>query len=150
MMIRPFQSVPGLLSPLFDELVTTSHRMSGTRTVLPPTDLIESDDEIRIVIDLPGWSTDGIELSVERNLLTIRGEREESDTKEAEGRYLLSERRMSSFSRSFILPRGIDQEGIEARLLDGVLTIEIPKTETAKRREIAIQNGGPREIGPGE
>src|SRR5690606_15026177 len=82
---------------------------------------------------------------LENNILTISGEkrqdREESDEKH---RWHLSERRYGQFSRSFVLPRDVEQDNIEATFENGVLRVVIPKSERARRRKIEIRGGSDR------
>jgi HSP20 family protein len=79
-------------------------------------------------------------------VLTIAGEKKESweepQNSGEENRYHLSERRWGQFTRSFVLPREVQSDKIQASYRDGVLTVTIPKTETAKRRRIDVSQGG--------
>lgn len=88
-----------------------------------------------------------MELSLENNVLTISGEKHEEPEEGGDSEtFHLSERRWGRFSRSFVLPREVDQERINASFEDGVLTVSIPKSEKARRRKIEIGaeggNGG--------
>ena len=79
---------------------------------------------------------------MENNVLTISGEKTDERVQGEKGdTYHLSERRWGRFSRSFVLPREVDQERIEAEFRDGVLTVTIPKSEKARRRRIEIRPG---------
>ncbi len=95
---------------------------------------------------------DDIEISLENNLLTVSGERR-SEWREAEEERLswhLSERRYGQFSRSFVLPRDVDAERIQASFEDGVLLVSIPKSERSRRRRIEVHAGGrQQEVGEG-
>lgn len=106
----------------------------------PETDVIEVEDEIRVITEMPGLKREDIDIDLENNLLTIRGEKREDRAEgEANGTYHLAERRYGQFSRSFVLPRDVDPDRIAARFEDGVLKITIPKSERARRRRIQIQ-----------
>jgi HSP20 family protein len=85
-------------------------------------------------------------------VLTISGEKTEKREQGAGETYHLSERRWGRFSRSFVLPREVDQERIEASFENGVLTVTIPKSEKARRRKIAIHgtNEAPQDGGRDE
>jgi HSP20 family protein len=122
-------------------------RRSGSMLRAPDADVIETENEIRVTLDMPGMKSDDIELDLENNVLTIRGEKLEERSEEDEHHtWHLSERRYGQFSRSFILPRDVEQEQIKARFENGVLTVNIPKSEKAKRRRIEIGgDGGARE-----
>ena len=80
-----------------------------------------------------------VKVTIENNLLTIKGERKEERTEGEEGRYHCSERCYGSFQRSFSLPRTVDSSKVNAKHTDGVLTVTLPKAEEAKEREIEIQ-----------
>jgi HSP20 family protein len=109
----------------------------------PETDVIETEREIRVVTEMPGLKRENIEVDVENNVLTVRGEKREERTEGEQGRFHLAERRYGTFSRSFVLPRDVDADSIQARFDDGVLTVTIPKSEKARRRRIDVggQNG---------
>jgi HSP20 family protein len=82
-------------------------------------------------------------VDMENNVLTISGEKREEREQEGEkNTWHLSERRYGKFSRSFVLPRDLDSEKIQARFEDGVLQVSIPKSEKARRRKVEIQSGG--------
>jgi HSP20 family protein len=132
-----------LLRPFFEDMLTPFGRMGSSMRV-PDTDVVESQDGIRVVTELPGMKPDEVEVSLENNVLTISGEKQGEREKD-EDTYHLSERRWGRFSRSFVLPREVDQERIEAKFENGVLTVNVPKSEKARRRRIEIggsANGG--------
>lgn len=104
----------------------------------PETDVVETEREIRVQVEMPGLKRENIEVDVENNVLTIRGEKREERTEGKEGRYHLAERRWGTFARSFVLPRDVDAENIQAGFEDGVLTVSIPKSEKARRRKIDV------------
>ena len=111
----------------------------GSLMRAPDTDVIETEREIRVVTEMPGLKQENIEVDVENNVLTIRGEkREERLEGEQQGRFHLAERRYGTFTRSFVLPRDVDPEQIQADFQDGVLTVAIPKSERVRRRRIQV------------
>lgn len=148
MVITRFHPVTNLFSPVLgDSLLPTRRSMASTSPRLPEADVIETRDNIRVVVELPGMATEDIDLSLEKNLLTVRGEKRERYDAEDEGRtYHLSERRWGRLSRSFLLPREVEQDHIDAHFENGVLTIDIPKAEHARRRQIKIRNGHSKRI----
>lgn len=106
---------------------------------MPAVNVEERDAEIVLTAELPGMSEDHVELELENNILTIRGDKqEEREEGEAGGRYHLSERTYGSFQRSFTVPRTVNPENIDAHFEDGVLTIHLPKAPEAKSRRITI------------
>ncbi len=136
---------PTRYSDPFDQIFQSVFGPNGGRTNgssnlmrAPETDVVESEKEIRVISEMPGLTRDNIEIDVENNVLTIRGEKREQRTEGEQGRWHLAERRYGTFSRSFVLPRDVDAENIQASFQDGVLTVSVPKSEKARRRRIEI------------
>lgn len=128
------------------ELTGWGGRMSGMDSLRAPTaDVMETKDDIRVALELPGLRPEDIEVNLEDNILTISGEKREEREESQENRWHLSERRYGRFSRSFILPREVEQEKIQARFENGVLNVTIPKNERMKPRRIEIQSGNGRQ-----
>jgi HSP20 family protein len=127
-------------------------RMGGANGMMraPETDVVETEREIRVVTEMPGLKRENIEVDVENNVLTIRGEKREERTEGQEGRFHLAERRYGTFSRSFVLPRDVEADAIQASFQDGVLTVTIPKSERARRRRVEIGGTGEAERIPAE
>ena len=111
---------------------------SLTSDWLPPCDITEDDRSIRLRLELPGVKPEDIRLSIEDNLLSIRGEKRQvaEERNERVHRY---ERSYGAFERSFSLPSTVDPEKIQATYEHGVLTITVPKAERARPREISIK-----------
>lgn len=104
---------------------------------IPSMDLVETDGRFELAVELPGIKPEDVELTVEDNILTIRGEKKEEQKKE-EGKWHLWERSYGSFERSFTLPRGIDERQVKADFAEGVLKVMLPKSPEAKGRKIPI------------
>jgi HSP20 family protein len=104
-----------------------------------PTDVSEDTNGIQIAMELPGVDTDDVRLSLENNILTIRGEKRQQIDQKNE-RLHRFERTYGVFERTFVLPSTVDPEQIEARYENGVLFITIPKAERAKPREIRVKS----------
>ncbi|MBD0318770.1 MAG: Hsp20/alpha crystallin family protein [Gemmatimonadetes bacterium] len=119
-------------------LGTSGARDGGSLMRAPDTDVVETEREIRVVTEMPGLRRENIEVDVENNVLTIRGEKREERTEGEQGRFHLAERRYGTFARSFVLPRDVDADQIHADFQDGVLTISIPKSERVRRRRIQV------------
>jgi HSP20 family protein len=103
----------------------------------PRADLYETDEEFRVELDLPAFEAADVNLTVERGVLTIRGEREvEAESEESD--YHVRERYVGNFTRRFSLPRNIDAEHVEAKLENGVLSVLLPKAAEAKPRQIEV------------
>jgi HSP20 family protein len=106
---------------------------------LPPVDISEDKDKITLTAELPGFTEDQVQLNMEGNVLTIRGERKFEEEKSGDGRnYHRVERAYGEFVRSFTLPPNVDRENIHARFRNGLLEIDLPKREEAKPRQIRI------------
>lgn len=115
--------------------VPTSEKTTGNGWV-PAVDIAETGSAFVATVDLPGLNKDAIELSIENNVLTLKGERSfESDDETTVRR---RERAFGSFQRAFTLPTDVDSTKVEATFRDGVLTLTMPKSEAAKPRTIEI------------
>lgn len=105
----------------------------------PSLDVKETDGKIVVTAELPGLTADDIDVSISDDLLTIKGEKKTEEEKKKEEGVYVSERYFGSFQRSIRLPAGVDSEKVMADFKNGVMRIEMPKTETSKTRKIAIQ-----------
>jgi HSP20 family protein len=110
-----------------------------TSTWFAPTDVTEDENSLRITMELPGVDPNNVRLSIENNVLTIRGEKSQ-ETEESNERVHRSERTYGMFERTFVLPNSVDPDKIEARYENGVLFVNIPKAERAKPREIRVNS----------
>ncbi|MCU0609606.1 MAG: Hsp20/alpha crystallin family protein [Chitinispirillaceae bacterium] len=106
----------------------------------PKVDITESDKGYQITADLPGLKKEEIKVSVEENTLTISGEKKREVEKKTD-RYFHFERSFGSFSRSFTLPANVDSKNIEARYSNGVLELNLMKTEETKPKAIEVKVG---------
>jgi HSP20 family protein len=111
---------------------------SGSAGRAMPMDAYRRDDNVWVHIDLPGVAADSIDISVERNVLTVTAER--STAREEGDRFYLAERHRGTFRRQVNLGEGLDADGIEADYHDGVLTLRVPVSQQAKPRKIEIRN----------
>ena len=103
----------------------------------PSVDILENGREVIVTADLPGVSANNIELSLQNNILTVRGERHfEKETKEEN--YRCMERQYGSFSRSFALPVVVNEDTVTAEYKDGILKVVLPKREERKLRPIKV------------
>jgi HSP20 family protein len=104
----------------------------------PAVDVFEDKDAVKIVAELPGVKPDDVKLSLESNLLTIRGEKKQ-EAEERSERVHRYERSYGSFERAFALPSTVDGEKISAEYQNGILTVTVPKAERARPREIPVR-----------
>jgi len=110
---------------------------ASTTTWSPSVDIYETEGDIVVKAELPGIDRKDITLNLEKNVLTIRGERKfEKEAKD--DNYHRIERSYGAFSRSFSIPATVNEEKISADYKDGVLTISLPKKEQAKPKQIQI------------
>jgi HSP20 family protein len=134
--VRDLQrEVDDIFSRFFDR---SSDSGSTSAVWAPKTDLVETDDEFRLHLDVPGMTKEDITINLQNNTLTVSGERRSTRKNEGDD-YVRVERSFGNFHRTFTLPNSVDAEGIEAEYDNGVLTITVPKTEKAARRRIEIQ-----------
>ena len=109
-----------------------------SRGWLPAVDLIENDTAFLATVDLPGLSKDDVDISLEDNVLTLSGERTFKAENGDGTKFRRLERAYGSFRRAFTLPPGVDVTKVEASFDNGVLSVTLPKAETAKPRKINI------------
>lgn len=104
-------------------------------------DVAEDEGAYIVKAEMPGVKPEDVEVTLNNNVLTIKGEaKEETETKEAD--YHLRERRFGSFMRSLTMPANIKAEAIEAKNEHGVLTIRLPKAEEVKPKKITVKTNG--------
>jgi HSP20 family protein len=120
----------------FDALFNRFSGRAGSPATTMPMDAFRRGNDVWVFIDLPGVKADDLEISVERNVLTLAARR---DWQRQDGdRPYVNERPRGSFRRQITLGEGLDLEHLEADLHDGVLSIRIPVAEQAKPRKIAV------------
>ena len=140
---EPFRGVTSLqeqINRLFNEAFDRSTEEGSLTTWAPSVDIYETEHELVVKADLPDVKPEDLDIRVENNILTIRGERK-FEKKVDEDKYLRVERSYGSFSRSFSLANTVNTEAIKADYKDGVLTLTIPKREEAKPKQIKVHVG---------
>lgn len=110
---------------------------TGLGAWMPPVDIAEDKEKITLTAELPGFKEDEVQIQMESNILTVRGERKFEEEKEGRN-YHRVERAYGQFVRSFTLPNNVDRENIRAHFKNGLLEIELPKREDAKPKLIKI------------
>jgi len=101
-------------------------------------DVREDADHIYVEAELPGFTKEDVDITLENQTLTITAERKENSKQQSKGGYLLRERRYNRFQRSFNLPPTVDEQSVNAKLDGGVLTITLNKREETKPRKINV------------
>lgn len=119
---------------------TSPAQSEETRTLgrvwTPAVDIFESDETITLVADMPGVVKEGLDISLEKGVLTLNGE----VSYQSHGKSLLREFSAANYYRQFRISEHIDAEKAKADLKNGVLTLEIPKAESAKPKKITIKH----------
>ncbi|HEV8455800.1 MAG TPA: Hsp20/alpha crystallin family protein [Gemmatimonadales bacterium] len=108
-----------------------------TANWVPATDISEDANTIQVTMELAGVEPDDVRISLENNVLTVRGEKRQEE-EENDDRVYRVERIYGMFQRTFVLPNTVEPERIEAQYENGVLRVRIPKAERARPREIPV------------
>ena len=135
---RTLRSLQREVDSLFDRFFDRTGDDGSSAVWAPQTDLVETDENFQLRLDVPGMSKEDIDISLQNGTLTVSGERTSERTDEGED-YVRVERAFGTFHRTFTLPDAVDHDNIEATYEDGVLSIHEPKTEESTRRQIEIQ-----------
>ena len=139
---EPFRgSYDSQLNRLFSDFFGRTSQEQNLTPWVPAVDILENEQELVVKADLPDIKPEELDIRVENNILTIRGERK-FEKKAEEKNYLRVERAYGSFARSFSLANTVKTEAIKADYQDGVLTLSIPKREEAKPKQIKVNVGG--------
>lgn len=116
-----------------DGQITKAESSNGERrTFIPPVDIIDSDSDTMLVLDVPGVACDGVDILIEKNIMTIKATPGEKD--QGCDKPIYSECRRRNYQRSFSLSDAVDQENVTASVKDGVLRVKLPKTEPVTKR----------------
>lgn len=128
------------LAPWLRGLGQVLHNQGASGPFIPPADLLIDDEGVDVYIDVPGLKRENLDIELENDTLTVRGDRPFPYPHENGGGPVRSiERGFGRFERSMRVPRGLDPEAIEATLQDGVLRLHLPKPETMRPRRIEIK-----------
>jgi len=130
------------LNRVFGDMLERAGNESNLTPWAPAVDIFETEHELVVQADLPDVNPQDLDIRVENNILTIRGERK-FENKVNEENYLRVERAYGSFSRSFSLANSVKSDAIKADYQNGVLTLSIPKREEAKPKQIKVNVGTP-------
>src|SRR6266436_3144689 len=142
---EPFRRATTLqdqVNRLFNNVLERTGEESSLTAWAPSVDIYETEHELVIKADLPEVDPKDLDIRVENNILTIRGERK-FEKKVSEDKYLRVERAYGSFSRSFSLANTVNAEAIKADYQNGVLALTILKREEAKPKQIKVNVGAP-------
>ncbi len=137
---EPFRGVASLqdqVNRLFNDVFERTGEDSSLSAWAPAVDIYETEHELVVKTDLPEVDPKALDIRVENDILTIRGERK-FEKKVKEENYLRVERSFGSFGRSFTLANTVNPDAIKAEYENGVLTLSIPKREEAKPKQIKV------------
>ena len=126
---------------LEDSFVAPTTSQRGGQTFAPAMDVSETKDSFVVEAALPGIKPEDMDITLENNVLTIRGEMKQESTSK-ERNFHRIERRFGTFQRSISLPSTVKSDAINASMEHGVLRLEIPKAEAVKPRKIAVNSTG--------
>jgi len=137
---REFEALNQGLDQWFNRDMSTPNGGNGRHVSwVPQMDVKETDDAYVIEADLPGMTIENIDVQVESNRLFISGERQEEQNSQND-RYTHFERTYGQFQRTFTLPEAVNVEAVEAKYINGVLTVSVPKSVEAQAKRIAVQS----------
>lgn len=142
---QPFRGATTLqeqFNRAFGDVLGRTGEDSNLTPWVPAVDIYETEHELVLKADLPDVNPQDLDIHVENNILTVRGERK-FENQVNEENYLRLERAYGSFSRSFSLANSVKSEAIRADYQNGVLTLSIPKREEAKPKQIKVNVGTP-------
>jgi len=138
---RDFSLLQDRMNRLFQEYTPSGEEQFSTTNFVPPVDVYEDEHHVTLKAELPGVNPKDVDIRIENNVLTVRGERKfEKDEKEENFHRI--ERRYGSFYRAFTLPSTVDSEHINASYTSGVLVLELSKKAEAQPRQIKVSVGG--------
>jgi HSP20 family protein len=145
----PFRDLAQLqdrVNRLFQETSTGGREESfPTSSFVPPVDIYETEQNIVLKLEVPGVEQKDLDIRIENNTITIRGERK-FDKEVKEENFHRVERRYGSFQRSFGLPNTVNTENVSADYENGILKITLAKRAEAKPKQIKVNVGGPKTI----
>ena len=137
----PLAHYPATFRNFEDAVTRLLSEPRGARPWSPSVDIYETENELVLKADLPEVNLEDIDVRVENDTLTLKGERKFQKDDSVRG-YHRIERSYGSFTRSFSVPATVDPEKVKAEFKNGVLTVTLPKKEAAKPRQVKIEVTG--------
>ena len=135
---NPARELAGMEIDRLNRMLTDFYEQAFDRGWVPPVDIYQaSDGDVIIKAELPDVKKEDINVTVDKNVLTLAGERKLEESVAKEG-FHRKERFHGSFSRSFTLPATVDGAHVQASYKDGVLTIRLPQREDARPKQIPV------------
>lgn len=140
--IRPYyrpSPMARLMDRWFDEAFTPMSDRFSVDTLSMPMDVQATEHGYTVTAAVPGLKADDLTIEVLGNTVSIRGEVKSENVDEEKGDWLVRERSYGKFARTFRLPAELDSNKVEANLEDGVLTVRLPKAESARPKAITVK-----------
>ena len=134
----PLTTFPATFRTFEDALARMLNEPRGARPWSPSVDIFETENELILKADLPDVKLEDIQVGVENQTLTLKGERKFEEDQSIRGHHRI-ERNYGAFVRSFTVPATVDPEKVGAEYKNGVLTVRLPKKEAAKPRQVKIE-----------
>lgn len=135
---NPFENLLRLQRDLDRAHGASTLGLSGSSDVFPPLNVFSDKHGLVIRAEVPGFKSDQIDLRIEPRTLTLEGNRTAEEHQKS-GSYHRRERQYGNFARSLQLPQGLDTEKATAEFRNGLLTIRVPKAESAKPKQIQVK-----------
>lgn len=135
---RDLVSIQSEMNRLFGNTFGGLEGSESSGSWAPALDVYQGEDSFTVVTELPGMNSGDVDISIEDNVLSIRGERKFYDSV-SEDSFHRIERRYGQFLRRISLPQHSDTSRIEASMKDGLLTVTVPKSEQAKPKRIEVK-----------
>ena len=135
-LLDPFRLFPNRLERVLEEPLLREEL--PLKAWIPPCDIFETETELVMKFELPEVKKEDVEVKLEQNVLTLRGERKCEEKSDREN-YHRVERHYGEFIRSFSVPMYVDAARITAEFKDGVLTVTLPKNEEARPKQINVK-----------
>lgn len=138
---EPFREMTRFMDRWMADAWAPSMAVNGGRHSLPAVDVYQTDDAVVVKAEVPGLKAEDLEISIDDNVLTIKGEvrQERSNNGDKERKHYLREMRYASYCRKMSLPLGVKADEADAELQDGILTLTLPKADEAKPKTIEVK-----------
>jgi HSP20 family protein len=143
---RELSTLQNRVNSLFQDYGRSQDELATSGSFVPAVDVYEDEHKITLKLEIPGVNQDDLDVQVENNTLTVRGERK-FEKEEKEENFHRIERRYGSFARSFTLPNTVDSNSIHASYENGVLKLELQKRAEAKPKQIKVNVSGAKALG---
>jgi len=137
---REFSTLQNQLSRVFQDFNRGNDELLTSGTFVPAVDIYEDQNSLNLKLEVPGIAEKDLDIQLENNTLTVRGERK-FEAEEKEENFHRIERRYGSFARSFTLPTTVDTDNVQASCENGILTIKLAKRAEAKPKQIKVTVG---------